>query len=296
MRRIERLASLLKEEGADIFGICEAEPVEEKEWAFFENWLANGYHAGMKYMERYPEIRKDPRLLLEDAKSIISIAYNYRQHNPYSGQLATYALGQDYHKVLRRRLKRVIGEMRDEFGGNWRICIDSAPILERYWAQKCGIGKRSEIHGNIVVPGLGSMVFLGEIITSLELPCKVMRLTKHPSSKNEEDVPDACVCPTSALQKGGMVDAGKCINYLTIELQEEPDENQVKLIGKALFGCDICQRACRENQGINPDVIPEFRPMEGLKEFLGGDKSEFDINNSPIQRSKIFGQTRSKSH
>lgn len=295
MRRIERLASLLKGEGADIFGTCKAEPVEDNEWAFFENWLLNGYHAGMKYMERYPEIRKDPRLLLEGAKSIISIAYNYRQPNPYSGKIATYALGQDYHKVIRRRLKRVIREMRDEFGGNWRICIDSAPILERYWAQKCGIGKRSEIHGNIVVPGLGSMVFLGEIITSLELPCQVRRLKNHLSIKDAGIRPGVGICPASALQKGGVVDAGKCINYLTIELQERPDDNQIKLIGDAIFGCDICQRACSENQDVSPGVIPEFLPMEGLKEFLGGDRSKFDINNSPINRSKFFGRIRSKN-
>ena len=128
MEANDRLFTLLRESGAVAFGVAEAEPVPDEEWERFSSWISQGRHAGMTYMENYPEIRRDPRNLLEGAKSIVSVAYNYRQPNHVSG-VATYALGEDYHKVLRKRLKTVVMAMKDEFGGQWRICVDSAPII-----------------------------------------------------------------------------------------------------------------------------------------------------------------------
>lgn len=285
----EKLATLLKENGAVAFGSSPAQPVDEKDWTRFQRWLDKGYHAGMAYMENYPEIRRDPRRLLEGARTVISMAFNYRQPNPFQG-IATYALGRDYHKVLRRRLKRVVKELSDEFGGQWRICIDSAPILERYWALRCGIGFRSPVHGNIVVPRVGSMVFLAELITTLECDLK-----GTVSSDNVVETSAVCqrdtgadVCPTGALQSDGTVDSNRCINYLTIEKREPLSDKEREMCGHAVFGCDICQRVCNENKSPYPGVLPEFTPMPGLEDFLKGKKGGFEVKDSPLTRNPKF--------
>lgn len=283
----DRLASLLTEAGAAAFGSAPAAPVEKEEWERFESWLEKGFNAGMEYMKNYPEIRRDPRLLLEGAQTVISVAFNYRQPNPYPG-IATYAIGQDYHKVLRKRLKRAVNEIREEFGGNWRICIDSAPVLERYWARKCGIGSRSPIHGNIIIPGTGSMVFLAEIISSLEVVLSGTAVTDTGKPFPPETRQPRC--PTGALQPGGCIDARKCINYLTIEKKEPLTEEERELAGQAFFGCDICQLGCAENRGPTPQILPEFRPLPGLKEFIDGTNPDFPISISPLARK--FKHTR----
>ena len=273
---LRKLKTLLDVAGACAFGVAKAETVPLQQWCRFQKWLDSGMHAGMTYMERWPESRRDPRLLLHGARSVISIAFNYRQPNPYP-EIATYALGEDYHKVLRRRLKSVVKELSDEFGGQWRICIDSAPILERYWALKCGIGFRSPVHGNIVVPRVGSMVFLAELITTLECNLKGTVSSDNvveTSGAYERDA-GAGVCPTGALQSDGTVDSNRCINYLTIEKREPLSDEEREMCGHAVFGCDICQRVCSENKSPYPGVLPEFTPMPGLEDFLNGEKGEF---------------------
>lgn len=279
------ISELLQGSGAVAWGSAECLPVDEDNWHRFQKWIECGYNAGMHYMKNYPEIRRDPRLLLEGAKSIISVAYNYRQPNPVKG-LATYALGEDYHKVLRRRLKMVVKILKEKLGGNWRICIDSAPLLERYWAQKCGVGRRSEIHGNIIVEGVGSMVFLAEIITTLQLEPTHENFINSVAAGIPKTVGtlSQAVCPTRALLPGGVVDARRCINYLTIEHQEPLDDEQLKLIGEARFGCEICQKYAVENQGTAPDVLPEFRKLPYIEEFLDGKECGFDLKKSPISR------------
>lgn len=277
MERLRRLEQLLREAGAVTFGVARAERVAEEEWSRFSAWLGKGFHAGMDYMERHADIRRDPRLLLEGAKSIVSIAYNYRQPNPYRG-LATYALGRDYHKVLRRRLKPVVREMKENFGGEWRICIDSAPIFERYWALKAGIGYRSPVHGNVVVPGTGSMVFLAELITTLELPPSAA------AAPPAQPLPQPYRCPTGALKADGTIDCHRCINYLTIEHAAPLTPSEREMTGEAFFGCDSCQKDCPENLGPYPGVIPEFLPLEGLEEFLRGEGGRFALPESPMAR------------
>ncbi|MCH5218824.1 MAG: DUF1730 domain-containing protein [Muribaculaceae bacterium] len=278
------LAKLLRQAGAVACGVAKAEPVADTDWRRFEQWLADGFHAGMAYMENYPEIRRDPRLLLPGARSVVSVAFNYRQPNPLEG-LATYALGEDYHKVLRRRLKRVVREAAGELGGDWRICIDSAPILERYWAVRCGVGRRSDNHGNVNVAGAGSMVFLAELITTLSLEEGSCNFTGANPIYIEEPY-GRYPCPTGALQAGGCVDSRRCINYLTIEHRGELSSGQRQLVGKARFGCDICLRASAENLPEPPAVIPEFLPLRGLEEFLEGKTGDFPLEKSPIKRKK----------
>lgn len=284
----ERLASLIRETGAVAFGVAQAAPVEPEEWKRFEWWFRRGWQAGMEYMRNYPEIRRDPRLLLDGAQSIVSVAFNYRQPNPYEGQVATYALGEDYHKVLRRRLKGVVTRLRDEFGGQWRVCIDSAPILERYWAVKCGVGRRSPLHGNVIVEGVGSMVFLAELITTLQLePCSenfVMARAEASPHLLMKGKSKCYPCPTGALRPGGMVDARRCINYLTIEKRDALSDEEREMVGDAQFGCDACLRKAPENAGDCCGVLEEFLPLDGLVEFLKGDNDDFPVEKSAVLR------------
>lgn len=280
-----RLAELLRLEGAVAVGFAKAGEVDAREWRRFEEWLSAGYCAGMDYMKRHRDLRRDPRLLLPDARFVVSIAFNYRQPNPWKG-VATYALGQDYHKVLRKRLKRVVRSMREEAGGNWRICIDSAPVLERYWALKSGIGIRSKLNGNVVVPGYGSMVFLAELLTDLDLGEECLPAVGYPGDETDGDVSNR-VCPTGALLSDGCIDARRCINYLTIEHPEELTGEQHKMVGPALFGCDICQLAASSNRGEYREIIPEFRPLAELPEIvsrLGEGRFSEIPSVSPISR------------
>lgn len=294
----ERLSTLLEEAGAVSFGTASLHPVEDEEWDRFLRWIESGMHAGMNYMANYPEIRRDPRLLIPDARSIVSIAFNYRQPNPFP-EIATYALGRDYHKVIRKRLKKVVSAVRAEFGGDWRICIDSAPVLERYWARKCGVGERNPIHGNIMVPGVGSMVFLAELVTTLPL-VSFSRNFFETGADNPAKIdgsPSGCVaCRNGALLPGGLLDARRCVNYLTIEHKGELDEYQKKLAGDSVFGCDFCLRNSPENQLPAPPVIPDLSPIPLLKEFLNGEDVDFNLSESPLARCDLDNLKRRISH
>lgn len=290
------LKELLSEAGACAMGVARAVPVEDEYWQLFSEWLESGCHAGMHYMEKYAEVRRDPRLLLDNARSVVSVAFSYRQPNPIKG-LATYALGLDYHVVLRKRLEVVVNKMQKEFGGNYRICIDSAPIPERYWAVKSGVGYRSPLHGNIVVPGVGSMVFLAEILTTLELPAD--NPVETPETQGEDYFR---ICPVGALLPGGGIDARKCLNYLTIENRDEPTEEQKTLLEKGgwpVFGCDICIKGAPENSGnLNSQPVEELRLQPGLPEFIEyvkklregtpvSEKVEYPIRKTALARAGI---------
>lgn len=300
----ERLLRSLLEAGACAVGVAEAAPVAEVHWLAFERWLEEGMHGGMEYMTRHRELRRDPRLLLEGAKSVVSVAFNYRQPNPV-GSIATYALGLDYHNVLRERIQRVLEVVKAEAGGEFRICIDSAPVLERYWAEKSGVGVRSPLSGNIIVPGVGSMVFLAEILTTHRLEPDSPLKPALSALENRGDV-----CPTGALQDNGTVDSHRCINYLTIEHRGEWTEEQRNLMAlpgaaRQLFGCDICQRAeaCNLTQGPAP-VVPELCLHPLLSEFVkyvkcvaekeGGVavRPPFPLKKSPLSRAGINGLVR----
>lgn len=256
----ELLDELLRREGAAAWGATPARAVDDDEWALFEKWLENGWNAGMAYMRNYPEIRRDPRLLLDGAKTIISIAYNFRQANPMKG-VATFAVGEDYHKALRRRLKRVVGEMKEVFGGDWRICIDSAPILERYWARQCGVGRRNPRNGSVTVAGVGSMVFLAEILWTGEWDMPEKAAPPEPNiSGTGIETKSRAQCPTGALHDG-VVDCRRCITYLTIEHRGDLSDEERRLAGATRYGCDICQTTDPDNSGDFPPIIPELRPL-----------------------------------
>ncbi|MDE6288054.1 MAG: tRNA epoxyqueuosine(34) reductase QueG [Muribaculaceae bacterium] len=246
----ERIIGLARQCGACAVGVANAAPVDPAVAAAFDAWLAAGNAASMKFMYRWRDIRLDPRLLLPGAASVISMAFPYRPAGGYSHPLiADYALGEDYHRVIPRRLSSLISFL-SSLGAFSRICVDSAPILERYWAVKAGVGFIGR-NRQLIVPGVGSGVFLAEIVTTLLLqpdsPCTLSC-----------DGCNRCVkaCPAGAISSGTTFDARRCMSYLTIE---DPDGYTVPS-GAKVYGCDICARVCPHNAQEPPQPLSEFMP------------------------------------
>lgn len=229
--------------GAYACGVVRAMPVTAEAVARYEEWLADGNAGNMDYLGRYGEVRRDPRLLLdgEGARTLIVTLFAYQDNvHPAEGvpYIAHYALGQDYHDVLRRRLKTVIGQLRPRFGGKWRICVDSAPLMERYWAARAGLGLIGD-NGCLIVPGVGANFFIATIVTTAQMP------TDDPVEGTSHCLGcGRCVraCPTGALRGDGSVDARRCISYLTIESHDDIPADIPT--GNTLYGCDVCRRAC----------------------------------------------------
>lgn len=229
--------------GAYACGVVRAMPVTAEAVARYEEWLADGNAGNMDYLGRYGEVRRDPRLLLdgEGARTLIVTLFAYQDNvHPAEGvpYIAHYALGQDYHDVLRCRLKTVIGQLRPRFGGKWRICVDSAPLMERYWAARAGLGVIGD-NGCLIVPGVGANFFIATIVTTAQMP------TDDPVEGTSHCLGcGRCVraCPTGALRGDGSVDARRCISYLTIESHDDIPADIPT--GNTLYGCDMCRRAC----------------------------------------------------
>lgn len=278
-------------------GIARAEFLAE-EAPRLEQWLGDGKHGQMAYMANHFDMRLDPRKLVPGAKSVISLAFNYfttaRQADPEAPMLSTYAYGRDYHKVVKQRLKPLMAFVQERFGdAAMRAFVDSAPVMEKAWAQRAGIGWVGK-HTNVIRQGAGSWFFLCEIITDLEL---------------EPDAPatDHCgtcrrcvdACPTDAITPYG-VDGSRCISYLTIELKEAiPQEFAGKLDGWA-FGCDVCQQVCPWNRFSVPHAEPAFAPKAELlnlkaEEWHGMTEMVFErlFEGSAVKRAKYSGLSRS---
>ncbi|MDE5843176.1 MAG: DUF1730 domain-containing protein [Muribaculaceae bacterium] len=263
---------LAEDSGACAAGIAPLTPVAADIMEAYTNWLGAGNQAEMHYLENHLPIREDPVLLLDGAKSIISLAFPY----PAASQrlrtlpaIATYAQGDDYHDVLRTRLSGVTERLKALFGGDYRICIDSAPIFERYWAEICRIGTRAD-NGLITIPGYGTRIFLAEILTTLPIstfipdpPSPVARHIPNLTLKKEKEgsgIPCECthcgacrrVCPAGALRADSTVNARRCLSYLTIEHKGEWTSEGLEAMStpagkRTLFGCDLCQSCCPLN-------------------------------------------------
>lgn len=247
--RLIRAAAELR--GACRTGFAEAGPVDERHVAIYRDWIAAGRHGSMGYLERYDDIRRDPRLLLDGARSIICCAFDYRQ--PYHNRhIADYALGDDYHTVVRRQLESLAAYIRERFGGETRVCVDTAPIRERYWASRAGLGVIG-LHNQLIVPGIGSQVFLGEVLWTGELPPDKSLLDSDCGHCGR------ChsACPGGAIDGRGGLDARRCHSYLTIECRDNLDDSVG--LGDNIVGCDICQRVCPHNIPVTtPPAL--FRP------------------------------------
>lgn len=292
----EQLKAALREAGVYKSGVALAEPVDEAVAATYDEWLSAHRHASMGYLEKYSEIRRDVSLLLPGARSVVSCAFNY-----YPGTLAdsplqwaSYALGDDYHDVVRSRLTRVAEEITRQTGAECRVCVDTAPIFERYWAVRSGVGFVG-LNRQLIVPGAGSHFFLGEIVTTLALdadePC---RLSCGGCRR--------CLtaCPGGALTDGG-IDANRCLSYLTIEHRGDFPEGT--RTGRHVYGCDVCQDVCPHNQNAPVTDIEEFRPRPAILALDVADISAMSqegfsslFRRSAIKRTKLAGLLRNAKH
>ncbi|MCX2574275.1 tRNA epoxyqueuosine(34) reductase QueG [Pedobacter sandarakinus] len=279
-------------------GIAKAEFLEE-EAPRLETWLKNNRHGEMKYMENYFDKRLDPRLLVDGAKSVISLSLNYfttaTQSDEAAPKISKYAYGQDYHTVIKTKLKALIHFIEEQIG---EVCgrafVDSAPVLDRAWAKKSGIGWMGK-NSNLISKQDGSFFFLAELIVDLALDYDQPFKTDHCGTCTR------CLdaCPTEAIIAPQVVDATKCISYLTIELKNEiPAEFKDKM-DNWMFGCDICQDVCPWNRFSKIHREEEFRPQTGLLELdhkalteITEDVFKKVFKGSAVKRTKYAGLKR----
>lgn len=283
--------------GFSACGIAKAEFLSE-EAPKLEAWLQSGFHGKMQYMENHFDKRLDPRLLVEGAKSVISLSYNYfpekeQANNTY--KIAKYAYGEDYHHVIKGKLFEFLACIQEEIGEvNGRAFVDSAPVLERAWAEKAGLGWNGK-HTLLIQKQQGSFFFLAELIIDLELAYDHPFATDHCGSCTK------CIdaCPTEAILPNNQIDGSKCISYLTIELKDNiPNAFKGQLEDWA-FGCDICQDVCPWNRFATPHQESLFEPKESMLDMTKRDWQEITeetfrkvFKKSAVKRTKYSGFTR----
>lgn len=299
----EEIRKILLSAGAAAVGFAKAEEIDREEDEKFHQWIKDGKNAGMDYLAKHRPLRKNPENVLSGCKTIISLAFNYlpsRWRNESLPSVACYAYGNDYHEALRELLNPSLESFKENLGGDWRLCIDSAPLPERYWAMKSGIGVKG-LNGNIIIPGIGSCVFLVEILTSLSLSPDAPSLASCLRCAK-------CVeaCPTGALSEEGEVDSRKCLSYLSIEHIGEWTSEQKKYISSLpngiLFGCDSCLRVCPMNNPMKPTEIKAFsilHPSINLIDYnpasLCREQFAGFFKGSPMKRMKFEGLCRNIS-
>lgn len=271
----------------------------------YRAWLENGYAGEMDYLERHLPLKEDPRRLLAEAKSVISLAMNYYTLDPPEflaadpgrGQISRYAWGDDYHEVIRERLRQLVEFIRQRFAEtepDCRICVDTAPILEREYAQKARLGWIGK-NTNLINWRSGSWYFLAEVLVNVQLT---------PTTEPLRGTCGTCTrcieaCPTDAIVAPNVLDSRLCISYLTIELKDSiPAELRPKM-GNLIFGCDICQEVCPWNSKATPTTESAFYPREGnlvpaLLSLVNMTQAEFSsrFKGSPIKRAKRRGFLR----
>ena len=301
MKNLSTYSNLIKQEskrlGFESCGISKAQFLKE-EASNLEQWLKNGFHGKMKYMENYFDKRLDPRLLVEDAKSVISLSFNYfpkevQKKSTY--KIAKYAYGEDYHHVVKSKLKELTYFIQETIGEvNGRAFVDSAPVLERVWAQKAGLGWRGK-HSLLIQKNKGSFFFLAELILDVELAYD------NPFNTNHCGTCTKCIdaCPTEAILPNNTVDGSKCISYFTIELKDEIPTLMKGAFEDWVFGCDICQDVCPWNRFSIPHNEPKFNPHPDLLKLNKNDWEEITeevfkeiFKKSAVKRAKFSGLKR----
>lgn len=295
-----KYAALIKEEakrlGFQSCGISKADFLED-EAPRLEKWLNNQMHGKMGYMENYFDKRLDPRLLVDEAKSVISLTLNYypeRKQNTESYKISKYAYGQDYHSVLKKKLFELLEFIRAEIGEvGGRAFVDSAPVLDKAWAAKSGLGWVGK-NNNLITRQSGSFFFIAELIVDLEL---------------EEDTPttDHCgtctrcidACPTGAIESAYVVNGSKCISYFTIELKDEIPEEYRGTFDNWVFGCDVCQDVCPWNRFAAPHQEELFKPKSDILDWEKSNWEEITkevfnkvFKESAVKRAKYEGFVR----
>ena len=281
-------------------GISKAEFLEE-EAPRLETWLNKGYHGEMQYMENHFDKRLNPTLLVDGAKSVISLSYNYfpkvKIDEINNFKISKYAYGEDYHEVIKDILKNMVAELQEEIGEfGFRVFVDSAPVLEKAWARKSGLGWVGK-NANLITKMHGSFYFLADIICDLELEYD-LAVTDHCGSCR------ACIdaCPTQAIVSDRIVDGSKCISYATIELKNEiPDYFNGKM-DDWMFGCDVCQDVCPWNRFSAPTLQEKFAPNFQKLNFRKNEWKELTqelfseiFKKSAVKRTKFSGLMRNIS-
>jgi epoxyqueuosine reductase len=279
-------------------GIAQAGFLEE-EAPRLEAWLKNGHHGEMSYMENYFDKRLDPRLLVDGAKSVISLSLNYytdeQQQDSTAPKISKYAYGNDYHHVIKDKLKQLLHRIQDNIGEvNGRAFVDSAPVLDKAWAKKAGLGWIGK-NSNLISKSVGSFFFLAELIVDLELDYDIAPTADHCGTCTK------CIdaCPTEAIVAPYMVDGSKCISYLTIELKNEIPESFKDKMDGWMFGCDICQDVCPWNRFSVLHNEPAFKPHPDLLGMTKQDWQEITedvfkkvFQHSAVKRTKFEGLKR----
>lgn len=301
----ERHTTLIKRKARELgffhCGISQAAFLED-EAPRLEEWLKRHYHGKMGYMENHFDKRLDPGLLVDGAKSVVSLLLNYYteegQQDPTAPKISKYAYGNDYHDVIKDKLRelfRFIGEEIGEVGG--RVFVDSAPVMDKAWAKKSGLGWVGK-NTNLIHPKHGSFFFIAELILDLDL-------------EPDGPIKDYCgtctrcidACPTDAIVQPYVVDGSKCISYLTIELKDAILPGAFRgQMDNWMFGCDVCQDVCPWNRFSTPHNEPQFRPKE---ELLGLSRSGWEdltedifrelFRHSAVKRTKFEGLKRNIS-
>ncbi len=293
---------LIKQKARELgFGYCGVSRAEflEEEAPRLETWLNQGMHGQMAYMANHFDKRLDPRRLVDGAKSVISLLLNYYpekeiETEPGGYKISKYAYGTDYHFVIKDKLKELLGFIGEEIGEvNGRAFVDSAPVLDKAWAKKGGLGWVGK-HSNLINRETGSFFFIAELIVDLELDY-------------DGPVKDYCgtctrcldACPTGAITEPYVVDGSKCISYFTIELKEQIPAEVKGKFDNWIFGCDICQDVCPWNRFSKPHQEPQFNPGTGLTEMKKADWEEITaevfnrvFKNSAVKRTKLEGLRR----
>ena len=290
--------STAKELGFDYCGIAKAQKLNE-DAVRLETWLRRGFHGSMQYMEKYFDLRVDPTLLVPGAKSVITLMLNYfpsQQQKNTAPKISKYAFGKDYHEVIKSKLNNFLFMLQEKIGDiHGRGFVDSAPVLERTWAQRSGLGWIGR-NGNLITKQQGSFFFVATLITDLEL------LYDDPFVKDYCGSCRRCIdaCPTNAILDNKVINGSNCISYFTIELKDMliPDEMKGKF-QNWMFGCDICQDVCPWNRFSKPAAEAAFTPVPEIlnlstKEWENITEETFKkfFKESPLKRAKFKGIQR----
>ena len=284
--------------GFDQCGISKATFLHE-DAPRLERWLKGGMQGEMRYMENHFDKRLDPRLLVPGARSVISLTFNYFttevQKDPLAPKVSKYALGKDYHLVVKEKLQLLLAFIRDQIGPvDGRCFVDSGPVLERSWALRSGLGWIGK-NGNLINRKRGSFFFLAELILDLDL---------QPDVPMDEDFCGTCnrcvdSCPTQAIVAPQVVDGSKCISYFTIELKDAIPTSMLGKFENWGFGCDVCQDVCPWNRFAKPHQHEELKPYPALLDMTKSDWEDLTedvfkkaFKDSPLKRSKYAGIMR----
>lgn len=286
--------------GFSACGIAPISPVHTINQSQLKQWLEKGYQADMKYMENHLDKRYDPGLLVEGSKSMVCVALNYypaQQLRNDQLQFAYYAYGKDYHDVMKQKLTQLFTYINEHLTPiTGRIFCDTAPVLERYWAQQAGLGWVGK-NTQLIIPKAGSYFFLGELLLDIEL-------------NYDSPVPNHCghctrcleACPSQALEQPYLLNSHKCLSYLTIEHRGKIPQSTAKAIGNKIYGCDECQHACPHNRFAKATNVPELHPTETFLsmqpdqwEHLTQENYRKIFKGSAVKRAKYEGLMRNIS-